>query len=167
VPSGNRTRDTTPAGEPPPPPPPPKKTWLDSLAEENRDAARRARRLLSALEEAGIDDVEALVRRDVVGDQPVVAARLLAGEILQAVSAATEARSLDRLVKRLPAAERDAARPGVAATAAIEAILDVLGAARPGRDLPGWRLVERDGPEGEPREIRVTPADLRDAGEGR
>jgi hypothetical protein len=151
--------------EPPPPPPPPKKTWLELLAEDDRAAARRARDLIAALEDAGIDDADALVRRDVVGNQPVVAARLLAGEIIDAVSEATEPRALDRLLKRLPATQRETARPGVAATSAIEAVLDVLGGSRPRRDLPGWRLVERDGPEGEPREIRVTPADLRDARE--
>ena len=111
-------------------------------------------------------DADALVRRDVVGNQPVVAGRLLAARILEAIGAATRSDAIDRATKALPPAEREAARPGLAATAAVDAVLAVLGASKPAADLPGWRLVERDGPPGEPREVRLTARDLRDAARG-
>jgi hypothetical protein len=126
--------------EPPPPPPPPPRTWLDKLAEADRAAARRARRLIATLEEEGITDAEALVRRDLTGNQPAVATRLLAREILAAVGTATKD------------------------DAVLEAILGALATSLAGRGLPGWELVERDGPTGEARPIRLVPADLREAG---
>ena len=129
--------------EPPPPPPPPPKTWLDKLAEEDRTVARRARRLIAALEDEGITDAEALVRRDLTGNQPAVATRLLAREILAAVGTATKDETM------------------------LDAILVALATSKAGRGLPGWELVERDGPTGETRTIRLVPADLREAGKRR
>jgi hypothetical protein len=121
------------------PPPPPSKTWLDKLEDDDRDAARRARRLISALEDEGIADADALVRRDVLGGQPVVAARLLARDILDAVRRSSKPESV------------------------IEAVTEVLGSSKARRGLPGWELVERDGPTDEPRVIRLLPTDLKDA----
>lgn len=121
------------------PAPPPPKSWLDKLEEDDREAARRARRLVSALEDEGITDADALVRRDVLGGQPVVAARLLARDILDAVRKASKPESV------------------------IEAVTEVLGSSKARRDLPGWALVERDGPTEDPRVIRLVPADLKDA----
>jgi hypothetical protein len=117
----------------------PPKTWLDKLEDDDREAARRARRLISALEAEGISDADSLVRRDVMGNQPVVAARLLARDILAAVGRASKPESV------------------------IEAVVDVVGASKARRGLPGWELVERDGPNEEPRVIRLVPGDLRDA----
>ena len=122
---------------------PPPKTWLDKLEDDDREAARRARRLISALEAEGIADADALVRRDVMGNQPVVAARLLARDILAAVGRASKPESV------------------------IEAVVEVLGASKARRSLPGWELVERDGPPDDPRVIRLVPADLRDAAANR
>ena len=163
-----RARGRAAAAEPAPPPPapPPPKSWLETLADQDREAARRARRLIGALEEAGVADADALVRRDVVGNQPVVAARLLAVEVVRAIEAATRPAALDRLAKSLPAADRATARPRLAATAAVEAVLAILGGAKAQRDLPGWRLVERDGPPGEEREISLGARELRDAANG-
>jgi len=127
-----------PPPEPKPAPPPPK-TWLDKLEDEDRDAARRARRLISALEDEGIADADALVRRDVLGGQPVVAARLLARDILEAIG--------------------DSSKPQTV----IDAVTEVLGSSKARRGLPGWKLVERDGPTDEPRTIRLVPSDLKDA----
>ena len=118
---------------------PPPQTWLDKLEDDDREAARRARRLISALEAEGIADADALVRRDVMGNQPVVAARLLARDILAAVGRASKPESV------------------------IEAVVEVLGASKARRSLPGWELVERDGPTDDPRVIRLVPGDLRDA----
>jgi len=134
------------AARPKPPPepkpksaPPPPQTWLDKLEDEDRDAARRARRLISALEDEGIADADALVRRDVLGGQPVVAARLLARDILEAIG--------------------DSSKPQTV----IDAVTEVLGSSKARRGLPGWKLVERDGPTDEPRTIRLVPSDLKDA----
>ena len=121
------------------PPPPPPKTWLDKLEDDDREAARRARRLISALEDEGIADADALVRRDVLGGQPVVAARLLARDILDAVRRSSKPESV------------------------IEAVTEVLGSSKARRGLPGWELVERHGPTDEPRVIRLLPTDLKDA----
>jgi hypothetical protein len=117
----------------------PPKTWLDTLEDDDREVARRARRLISALEAEGISDADSLVRRDVMGNQPVVAARLLARDILAAVGRVSKPESV------------------------IEAVVEVLGASKARRGLPGWELVERDGPTEEPRVIRLVPSDLRDA----
>jgi hypothetical protein len=128
----------SPAPKPAPAPAPPR-TWLDKLEDEDRDAARRARRLISALEDEGITDADALVRRDVLGGQPVVAARLLARDILEAVGKSSKPESV------------------------LNAVTEVLGSSKARRGLPGWELVERDGPSDEPRIIRLVPTDLKDA----
>ena len=128
---------------PPKPPPPPAKTWLDKLEDDDREAARHARRLIAALEDEGIEDADALVRRDITGNQPVIAARLLAREILAAVGRATKPASV------------------------VEAVVEALGSSKVRRGLPGWELVERDGPTDEKRVIRIVPRDLRDATENR
>jgi hypothetical protein len=124
-------------------PPPPPKTWLDKLEDDDREAARRARRLITALEDEGIRDADALVRRDIMGDQPVVAARLLAREILSAIGSVSKPYMV------------------------VEAVVDVLGASKARRGLPGWEVVERDGPTDEPRIIRLVASDLRDAAKQR
>ena len=124
------------------PPPPPPQTWLDKLEEDDRETARRARRLIAALEDEGISDADALVRRDVMGNQPVVAARLLARDILTAVGKSSKPESV------------------------IEAVVQVLASSKARRGLPGWELVERNGTD-EPRVIRLVPGDLRDAATNR
>jgi hypothetical protein len=123
----------------PAPAPAPARTWLDKLEDDDRQAARRARRLISALEDEGITDADALVRRDVLGGQPVVAARLLARDILEAVGKSSKPESV------------------------LNAVTEVLGSSKARRGLPGWDLVERDGPSDEPRIIRLVPTDLKDA----
>ncbi len=140
--SGKRGKEKPPAEEPKPPPPPPR-TWLDKLEDDDREAARRARRLIAALEEEGIEDADALVRRDITGNQPVVAARLLAREILAAVGTATKPDSV------------------------IEAVVEVLGSSKVRRGLPGWELVERDGPADSTRVIRLLASDLKAARKAR
>ena len=130
--AAKRTEEAS-AAKPPPPPP---NTWLDKLEDDDRDAARSARRLIAALEAEGIEDADALVRRDITGKQPVVAARLLAHEILAAVGTATKPESV------------------------IEAVVEVLGSSKVRRGLPGWELVERDGPIESNRVIRLLASDL-------
>jgi hypothetical protein len=135
---GGRAKAKPERAEPKPTPPPPR-DWLDKLEDDDRDAARRARRLIAALEEEGIADADALVKRDVTGNQPVVAARLLARELIDAVGGATKPDAL------------------------LGAVIETLTSARAQRGLPHWELVERDGPTGEERVIRLVPRDLRDA----
>ena len=127
--------------EPEPEPEPSPRTWLDDLADRDPGAARRARRLVDALAGAGFADADALVRRDVLGDTPAVAASLLARDLLAAVTRLQDPRPGD----------------------VVEAVAGVL-AGRPARDgLPGWELVERDGPIGRTRRLRLALAadDLR------
>ena len=127
-------------------PPPPPRTWLDKLEDDDREAARQARRLIAALEDEGIEDADALVRRDLTGNQPVVATRLLAREILAAVGTTTKPESV------------------------VEAVVEALGSSKVRRGLPGWELVERDGPTDGTRVIRLLASDLtaarRDRGRG-
>ena len=99
--------------------------------------------MISALEDEGIADAEDLVRRDITGNQPAVAARLLARSILSSVGRTT---TPDKVV---------------------EAVFEAIGGPQARRGLPSWELVERDGPTAERRTIRLVPADLKAAAEDR
>jgi hypothetical protein len=141
-------------------------TWVDTLAKTDRDAARRARELISDLQLLDVEDAADLVRQDVLGVQPEVARRLLIEAMRRAL--ATEL-APTRLIE---AAKRSGVRSGVQASddqrlavavaaRAMEVALDVLvnqgrldGA--PGR-LPGWELVETGSRR---RRIRLTVGDL-------
>ena len=136
--TSKRDKEKPPANEAKPPLPPPR-TWLDKLEDDDREAARTARRLIAALEGEGIEDADALVRRDITGKQPVVVARLLAREILAAVGSATKPESV------------------------VEAVVEALGSSKVRRGLPGWELVERDGPVQATRVIRLLASDLKAA----
>ena len=70
VPS-KRAKASAAAAEPAEPEPPPEPRWMRELEPAER---RRAKRLIEALTEAGARDAEGLVRRDLVGDVPTVAA---------------------------------------------------------------------------------------------
>lgn len=114
--------------ERPPPPPPP--TWIDKLsAAERRDVTR----LIAELEAEGINDAEALVRRDRDGLMPVVATALIERRLATLVDEAPE------VVRR------------------VLEILSSDGTKRTG-SLPGWSLVEI-GPEPGPPNRRI---DLRE-----
>lgn len=114
--------------ERPPPPPPP--TWIEKLsAAERRDVTR----LIAELEAEGINDAEALVRRDRDGLMPVVATALIERRLATLVDEAPE------VVRR------------------VLEILSSDGTKRTG-SLPGWSLVEI-GPEPEPPNRRI---DLRE-----
>ena len=120
------------------------------------------------------------MRRDVLGRQPAVAARLVGRSVAGALRAALEPAGLASAAKAaLPGpmkALRDADEAALAAYAAfvaarvLDAILEVVtGADRAdgaGRDLPGWRLIERpaarDGADDMPRRLIVTPSDVRE-----
>ena len=161
-----------------PAPKPPARTWLDELQDDDPDAAARARRAIAALEQLGVGDPEGIVRRDVLGRQPAIAARLIGRSVAGALRTALEPGELATAAKAaLPGPMkqlRDADDAALAAYAAfvasrvLEAILEVVtGADRAegaGRDLPGWRLIERpaarDGADDMPRRLIVTPDDV-------
>lgn len=144
-----RTSKVTPIRRPPggtkqprakkPAPPPPPKSWIDKLS---KPEAASVRRLIAALESAGIDGAEDLVRRDREGIGPAVATRLIE-------------RRLEAIVAELPERGRDGARELL--RRAAEAIT-VEG--RGSADLPGWALVEI-GPMPEPPNRRITIRELR------
>lgn len=56
----------------------PEPSWLGGLTPDDR---RRARRLLRQLTDAGVDDAEGLVRRDLAGDVPALAAHAVKAAI--------------------------------------------------------------------------------------
>jgi hypothetical protein len=136
-----RARARATQSDTPPQHAPAPRTWLDDLADRDPEAARRSRRLLDALAEAGIADADSLVRRDVLGGTPAVAARLLALDLAAAVTRLEDPRPTD----------------------IVEAVAAVLaGSPSPARDgLPGWELVERGGPREPARRLRLAAEDLR------
>jgi hypothetical protein len=127
--------------EPEPGAEPEPRTWLDELADRDADLAKRATRLVAALEREGIADADALVRRDILGDRPAIATRLLARDVLTAIAGLED--------------------PGVADLAV--AVAGVLAASPKRGGLPGWELRERDAPTGRDRSIRLDAGDLEDA----
>lgn len=116
--------------EPPPPPP----SWIDELPKAE---AARLRLLIRALEGEGVEDAEAIVRRDREGLFPTVAATLIQ-------------RRLDALVEDLPEKGRRSARNLI--RRAVEVLTDA-GTGLP-EPLPGWSVVEL-GPEPEPPNRRI------------
>jgi hypothetical protein len=164
----------TPARKPPP------RTWLDELGDDDPEAAARARRAIAALEHLGLDDADGVVRRDVLGRQPAIAARLLGRAVSAALRTRLEPGDMASAAKAAVPGPmktlRDADEAALAAYAAfvaarvLEAVLEVVTgtdrAEGAGRDLPGWRLIERpaarDGADDMPRRLIVTPSDVSD-----
>jgi hypothetical protein len=127
--------------DPPAEPPPPTRTWLDDLADRDPGLAKRTARLVAALEREGIRDADSLVRRDVLGDRPLIATRLAARDVVAAIA-------------RL----RNPSQVELA-----EAVAGALASSPKRGSLPGWELRERDAPGGRDRPLRLTVADLEDA----
>ncbi len=117
----------------PPPPPPPPPSWIDGLPPSEASAVRR---LVRALEAAGVERAEQLVRPDRDGMSPLVAQELI-NRALDALldGATTEERALAAGVVRLLTEDGHGARGA----------------------MPGWSLVEI-GPQPDPpnRRIRVS-----------
>jgi hypothetical protein len=123
-------------------PPPP--TWLTKLAP---DARTHAARLLEAVAELGLDDAEALVKRDVLDDEPAVAEAVLL-------------RRLALVVRELAGKDADAAeRQRVARIVGTTTEWLANRGREPGPRLalPGWRVVE-DGATA--RRIAITRSDV-------
>lgn len=110
----------------------PKPTWIDQLPVDEATAVRRT---IRALEKKGIDDAEALTRRDREGLLPAIASRLLE-------------RRLDQLIDDLPEDERTLAR------ALVDRLGEVVSASDAPGSLPGWALFET-GLAREPTKRRV------------
>lgn len=127
--SSRRPAAGTPARKPMPPP-----SWIDELPTLEAADVRRA---IRALEREGIEDAEALVRRDRELGQPLVAARLIERRIGAAIEEAGDGAT------------------GVRALAA-RLVQIVTGDDAPAHPLPGWALVElaRDGTDPGARRIR-------------
>ena len=172
-PRPSRPRAVRPAPAPPSTPP----TWLDRLDPPKR---ARARRMISALERVGVPEPERLARADVEGLVPQVAPTLLVHRLwreaidgwaehgLEASAAGRAAAEVAVTLGRLREAGasesdlRELARYVALRTAGI--VVAVVAAAGRGPDadaLPGWRLLEVNGPEGEqPRPIFLSADDL-------
>ena len=134
-PGGRKQRVTR---QKPPPPPP---TWIDRLPTAE---ATEVRRLIVALERDGVEDAEALVRRDREGGEAAVALRLIE-------------RRLEAIVREMPERAQPGARQLVAR---IAEVLTGDGAEAAG-GIPGWVLVEV-GPEPEPANRRIIIRELPD-----
>jgi hypothetical protein len=137
APAGRTAKAKAKKAEPPPPP----KSWIDLLPKAEAESVRR---LIAALEKAGVTDAEGLVRRDREGIGPAVATRLIE-------------RRLEAIVAELPEKGRAGARELVRRAAEV---LTVEG--RADGHLPGWTLVEV-GSEPEPDNRRITIRELPDA----
>lgn len=109
------------------PEPPREPAWLAKLDVAGK---RRARRLLRALQRAGVEDAESIVRAEIVGGQPALA-RV----------------AIDRRVRETVAASGDG--PGLA-----QAVVDILMGGRDHQLGTSWRLV--DGEDRPIRSLRVT-----------
>ena len=104
-------------------PAPPPSSWIDRLP---RDEAAEVRRTIRALEKEGIDDAEALARRDHDALLPAIAARLLERRV------AAE-------IEELPEKDRALARR------LVGRLGEVISASGVTPDpLPGWALFETD-----------------------
>jgi hypothetical protein len=114
-------------------PPPPKPTWMDKLPSAE---GTEVRRLIRTLEQEGMADAEALVRRDHGGLQPAIASALLEGKIAA-------------LIDALPEHERALGRKLMTQIGEVISASD----ATPG-SLPGWALFET-GPGREPTKRRL------------
>ncbi len=118
-----------PESEPEAPP-----SWIDELPGAE---AAGVRRVIAALAAEGVEDAEAVVRRDRDGLLPAVATRRVEDR-------------LEAFIAELPAAHREAAR---AIARRVSEILSAEGTSS-GRSLPGWALVEI-GPGAHPPERRI------------
>lgn len=120
-----------------PTPPPP--SWIESLPP---DEAAAVRRQIRVLEQEGVTDAEALVRRDRDGIGPAIATRIIE-------------RRLEAIVDELPERGRAGARELIRRATEV---LTAEGTAMP-KGVPGWSLVEI-GPEPEPENRRITIREL-------
>jgi hypothetical protein len=115
-------------------PGPPPKTWIDELPAAE---GRSVQRLIAALEREGIENAEALVRRDRDGLLPAIAARRIEQRLVAAL-------------EDLPEEER------TAAAKLVRRVAEILSAeGRPTEVLPGWTLVEVGPEDDQPKQRHI------------
>lgn len=119
-----------------PTPPPPPKTWIDHLPEAEQADVRR---LIKAVERAGIADAEGLVKNARGSNEPLIAKALIE-------------QRLSQLIDEGGAAERNGRRDLVRRVIGILAD-DGLTLGQP---LPRWEVVETDPDHQAPRRLRPT-----------
>lgn len=119
-----------------PTPPPPPKTWIDHLPEAEQADVRR---LIKAVERAGIADAEGLVKNARGSNEPVIAKALI------------EVR-LSQLIDEGGAAERNGRRD------LVRRVIGILAddGLTLGQSLPRWEVVETDPDRQAPRRLRPT-----------
>lgn len=119
-----------------PTPPPPPKTWIDHLPEAEQADVRR---LIKAVERAGIGDAEGLVKNARGSNEPVIAKALI------------EVR-LSQLIDEGGAAERNGRRD------LVRRVIGILAddGLTLGQSLPRWEVVETDPDRQAPRRLRPT-----------
>lgn len=119
-----------------PAPPPPPKTWIDHLPEAEQADVRR---LIKAVERAGIADAEGLVKNARGSNEPVIAKALI------------EVR-LSQLIDEGGAAERNGRRD------LVRRVIGILAddGLTLGQSLPRWEVVETDPDRQAPRRLRPT-----------
>jgi len=102
-------------------PPKPQPTWIDKLSTSE---ATEVRKQIKALSSEGVEDAEAIVRRDRQGLQPAIATTLLQ-------------QRLEAMVDDLPEADQKQARQ------LISKLDDLIASGeKTGAPLTGWALVE-------------------------
>jgi hypothetical protein len=121
-------------GSPKPSPPP--RTWIDHLPESEQVDVRR---LIKAVERAGIDEADALVKEARGASEPLIARALIE-------------QRLAALVDEAPASERNSRRD------LIRRVIGILAddGLTLGQPLPKWELVESDPNRERPRRLRPT-----------
>ena len=119
-----------PSAEPPPPP----KTWIDHLPESEQTDVRR---LIKAVERAGLTDADALVKKARSSSDPVIANALIEHRLEALVAEATPSERNER---------RDVIRRVVGILADDGLTL--------GQPLPHWELIETDSEYDRPRRLR-------------
>lgn len=117
------------------PEPPPEPRWISDLGPRERG---RARRLIEALEAAGVRDAESVVRQDVTGGVPTVARIALANRLAELLASAGD---------DSPAIQRGVGR-----------VVEALGDGRDDELGVRWHLVDSDD-----RPIGLTARDFRAA----
>jgi hypothetical protein len=140
-------------------------TWLDRLEERDRAAARRARVLVRALDDAGITDAAEVVRRDIEGGRPTVTEAALAQALHEAIATALDPDKLVTAARRIPGLDDDendlVEFATFVASGVVAAMLGEIsvgeGRERRGRALPGWQLTED---AGDKRRLVITPSDV-------
>jgi hypothetical protein len=120
------------AGEPAQPP----KTWIDHLPESEQADVRR---LIKAVERAGVSDADALVKQARASTEPLIAAALIEQRLTGLVDEARPSERNDR---------RDLIRRVIGILADDGLTL--------GQPLPRWELVETSPDHEHPRRLRPT-----------